>query len=81
MFSYGRLSSHHRSGVRDQDHRGLGAEDQAADLGHSRTGEVRSEGREERHDESSLQVQSRHQELLQRSRWSSARALLHRHQT
>ena len=39
--SYGRLSSHHRGGVRDEDHRGLRAEDQAADLGHGRAGEVR----------------------------------------
>ena len=39
--SYGRLSSYHRGGVRDEDHRGLRAEDQAADLGHGRAGEVR----------------------------------------
>ena len=41
VHSYGRLSSHHRGGVRDEDHRGLRAEDQAADLGHGRAGEVR----------------------------------------
>ena len=39
-FSHGWLSPHHRRGVRDQNHRGVRPEDQAADLGHGRPGEV-----------------------------------------
>ena len=35
-FSYGRLSPHDRSGVRDSDNRGLGTENKAPDLGHGR---------------------------------------------
>ena len=38
--SHGGLSSHHRSGVRDKDHRDIGPEDQAPDLGHGGPGEV-----------------------------------------
>ena len=39
-FSHGGLSSHHRRGVRNADHRDLGPEDQTSDLGHGGTGEV-----------------------------------------
>ena len=38
--SHGGLSSHHRRGVRNADHRDLGPEDQTSDLGHGGTGEV-----------------------------------------
>ncbi len=51
MSSHGRLSAHHRRGVRHQDHRGQRSEDQAADLGHGGSGAL----------------QSRHAQLLQRS--------------
>lgn len=50
--SHGRLSSHHRGGVWDEDHGGSRSEGEAADLGHSRSGAV----------------QGRHQVLLQRGR-------------
>ena len=51
--SHGGLSSHHRGGVRDQDHGGPRSEGEAADLGHGRSGAL----------------QGRHQVLLQRGRW------------
>ena len=41
-FSYGRLSPHDRSGVRDSDNRGLGTENKAPDLGHGGPGKVQS---------------------------------------
>lgn len=50
--SHGRLSSHHRGGVRDEDHGGPRAEGEAADMGHGGSGAV----------------QGRHQVLLQGGR-------------
>ncbi|XDV19621.1 hypothetical protein PO909_025064, partial [Leuciscus waleckii] len=57
---HGRLPAHHRRGVRHQNHRGERAEDQASDLGHGGAGAL----------------QSRHAQLLQRSR-GSANGLRH----
>lgn len=50
--SHGGLPSHHRGGVRDEDHGGPRSEGEAADLGHGRSGAL----------------QGRHQVLLQRGR-------------
>lgn len=38
LCSHGRLSSHHRGGIRDEDHGGARSEGEAADMGHGRTG-------------------------------------------